>query len=667
MDTAEGGQYHIHGDNIVECERTLSLIELALSSRSEGSAGSPTCPIYKMIVGDPPKLMTFTLYPGFGRWRQDILQLVRKRGGVLREAVDAIVTRVVSGVEDPIVAIEYCGALPAGNQAWQRNGRAYSYGLAGIPYLYVAELGGYELNAQRERKSPRLPNPAVPFSYLSFSLSRDTPVLPIFKPNPGASYESKQEYGDVLVGDELHDLIRAMILYDDISSPFESLREKVIAFVRLRAASAQVGNTMTPEQWTRVYETVESRGSLVDSLITDAPMRWAKKSYIAGLTESARKLMILTEDLAIGLTSSNLPMCIIPPRNRPRFAATLESLYEKLPRNFVDWVSQEEPLAIAWVMGFKPKGDDARPDRGLPPMARMLVGDGLDILSVIYGPAPPDTWSMLLENPSSLAQQNGLWEAIMEVSNGILVDSKTDNETNHGLLRKHWSSAIPEVDPNYAIYVEPCPTNIGEHDVDTVLHTLFGRLGGDQVFEGLCNPPGGDWSGISLQSSDRQLELRWLSLPRESGKDAKRPDHIFQVFHSSDPAILLAVESKDRPKAMEKRVGPRLKTYISKLVQSIPSIQRHRSDAEWTQSDYTFDVSDFTLVSAVAFLSSDAAEISKVKRSSEADLSISLIFASDGTSCKVVFSAGTTIGRRILRSHIQPVAFGGAGITVDYQ
>lgn len=667
MDTAADGQYHIHGDNIVECERTLSLLELALSSRSEGPTGSPICPRYKMMVDDPPKLMTFTLYPGFGRWRQDILQLVRKRGGVLREAADAIVTRVVSGSEEPIVAIEYCGALPAGNQAWQRNGRAYSYGLAGIPYLYVAELGGYELNAQRERKSVRLPNPAVPFSYLSFSRTRETPVLPVFKPNPGASYELRQKYSKVLVEDELHSLIRALILDDDITSSFESLREKVLAFVQLRAASARTGNTMTSDQWTRAYETVESRNSLVDSLISDAPMQWAKTSYIAGLTESARKLMALTADVAIGVTSRDLPMCIIPPQSRSKFADTLESLYEKLPSDFVDWVRQEEPLVIAWVMGFKPRGDDARPDRGLPPMARMLVGDRLDILSVIYGPAPSNTWSMLLRDPSSLAQQNGLWEAIMEVSDAILVDSATDDETDHGLLRKHWASAIPAVDSNYAIYVEPCPTNIGENDVDTVLHTLFGRLGGNQVFEGMCNPPGGDWSGISLQSSDRQLELRWLSLPRVSGEDAKRPDHVFQVFHASDPAILLAVESKEHPRAMEKRVGPRLKTYISKLVQSTPSIQRHRSDAEWTQSDYIFDESDFTLVSAVAFLSSDAAEISKVKCSSEADLSISLTFTSDGTSCRVVFSAGTTIGRHILRSHIQPIGFGGAGIIVDYQ
>lgn len=100
-------------------------------------------------------------------------------------------TGVRDGREVPLLAIEYCAALPAGNQAWQRCGRAYSYGLAGVPFLYVAELGGFELDSLRERKAARLPNPAVPFSYISHSVSRSTPVLPVFISNPGADTASR--------------------------------------------------------------------------------------------------------------------------------------------------------------------------------------------------------------------------------------------------------------------------------------------------------------------------------------------------------------------------------------------------------------------------------------------------------------------------------------------
>ena len=54
-------------------------------------------------------------------------------GGVIREAPDAIISEVKFGKEHPLLAIEYSGALAAGNQAWQRNGRAYSSGLAQDP------------------------------------------------------------------------------------------------------------------------------------------------------------------------------------------------------------------------------------------------------------------------------------------------------------------------------------------------------------------------------------------------------------------------------------------------------------------------------------------------------------------------------------------------------
>jgi len=173
--------FHIHADNIVECERTLRLVESALTDQIlsiSGPSGSPVCPSFSFRLKGKHEPWQFTFFPGFGRWKEDILQLVRERGGTLREAADSIITGVASGREEPLLAIEYCGALPAGNQAWQRNGRAYSFGRARIPYLYVAEIGGYELDAERVRKAPRLPNAAVPFSYLSYSLSQQTPVIP---------------------------------------------------------------------------------------------------------------------------------------------------------------------------------------------------------------------------------------------------------------------------------------------------------------------------------------------------------------------------------------------------------------------------------------------------------------------------------------------------------
>ena len=99
---------------------------------------------------------------------------------------------------------------------------------------------------------------------------------------------------------------------------------------------------------------------------------------------------------------------------------------------------------IAWVMGFKPRGDDARPDRGLAPLARMLVGDEVELLTVVYGPAKPSMWSLLHRDPRTLMTQNGLWESLLQLSTAVLADSSTDNgATTKGYLRSHWDHPPP--------------------------------------------------------------------------------------------------------------------------------------------------------------------------------------------------------------------------------
>ena len=94
-----------------------------------------------------------------------------------------------------------------------------------------------------------------------------------------------------------------------------------------------------------------------------------------------------TSELAVGLTSTNLPLCLIPPNNRLQFANLIRATYPGISREFSTWLEKKEHLVICWVMGFKPKGDDARPDRGLPPLARMLIGPETELLTIVYGPS----------------------------------------------------------------------------------------------------------------------------------------------------------------------------------------------------------------------------------------------------------------------------------------
>ena len=642
--------FHIHGDNIVECQRTVALIRAALAdiTRSfRGPYGSPVCPSYEFTlndVGSPPLLLT--LYPGFGRWNHDILDLVRRRGGTLREAADAIITGVADGDESPLLAIEYCGALPAGNQAWQRSGRAYSFGKAQIPYLYIAELAGYELGEGRVRKAARLPNPAVPFSYVSFSLTNETSTLPVFVTSPGADETSRATYADVFAEIELIALIRAMLLGQDDETATEELRLKALSFVEKKATASRPRITLTPRQWQQAYEALENGQSLVDFLVANTNLSWAKVTSIP-ITPTVRELMDITATLAIGLTSKDLPMCIVPRTNRSVFAATVERLCQgRIQADFLAWLRQDRHLSICWVMGFKPGHDDARPDRGLPPLTRMLIGDGSDLLTVIYGPAPPSAWSDLHTNPRQLMQSNGLWEAILDVSDAILADSITDGIRRHGYLRSHWHQEQPHPDLEL-VFVEPKPLHIGENDVDTVLHLLFAHHGGILVFEGMCNPPGGDWSGVSLQTVDRAAELRWLTLPRVGADEAKRPDHVFQFFSQTRPPIILSIESKERAASVEAGIGPRLTSYIKALLHTPASIGRLPQTVSWTHSTMKLNKNHFAMASAVAFISDREQHIISVRERANVDLLMCFTFVNAGESCVVRLIPITPLGAEI--------------------
>ena len=50
----------------------------------------------------------------------------------------------------------------------------------------MTEIGGFELDSMRNRKASRLPNPAVPFSFLSYSESAESDVMIAYSMNPGA-------------------------------------------------------------------------------------------------------------------------------------------------------------------------------------------------------------------------------------------------------------------------------------------------------------------------------------------------------------------------------------------------------------------------------------------------------------------------------------------------
>ena len=135
--------FRIHGDNIVECERLYAIITKSIPIHNEERFFlSPACPSVKITTTNFDTLF-FKYFPGFNkntsdRWTSNIFQILKVKGSFLNETPDVLLTEEIGNSEKILLAIEFCSALQAGNQAWQRSGRAYSTARANVcPYLYI--------------------------------------------------------------------------------------------------------------------------------------------------------------------------------------------------------------------------------------------------------------------------------------------------------------------------------------------------------------------------------------------------------------------------------------------------------------------------------------------------------------------------------------------------
>ena len=624
-------QFAIYGDNIVECERMLALVERALSATDCVICGTAVAPSFRLATKEG--VYEFSFFPGFDRWEQNLVESIRAAGGVLRETPDVYVTRIEGETEMPILAVEFCSALPAGNQAWQRSGRAYSTARCGIPYLFVTEIGGFELDSMRNRKVPRLPNPAVPFSFLSYSESAESDVMIAYSMNPGADDENRAKYARMIAGDDLPRYVAARIRGEDPDETLNVLKRKAYSFVQTAADGKKMRvAALTTAQWNRVHDALERDGDARELYLAfDLP--WKKKVSIP-TRPSFRKFLKGIERLATAVASGDLPFCVIRKERMDELKSLIRRTYPTFFSKIEEAAFDGGGLAICCINGFKPHGDDARPDRGLLPLLRMLIGDEIQVLSVVYGPASRQMVEKLSSSPKVLGDENGLWESVLALSNFVICDSMKGDEP---VFQRGWASAENSQQRHSLVTMPvnrrhfPKKGCVGEQDVDSVLHVLFAHVLNARCFESMCNPPGGDWSGVSIKVGG--VEYRWLTLPRVSASGSKRPDHVIQV----DVATLMSIESKDSLRNLEKAIGPRLNRYCADLLSTPPSCARIGA-RPWSDEIGGFSLPDMAYVSAGAVLEKGDKDGQSAIRHAKTDVAFILSFDDDTAVVKVKFA-----------------------------
>lgn len=585
----------IHGDNIVECERTLKMIAEAYNFTYELLNSPVYFPKYSVKTRDCQFIIE--LLSGHGRWKGiDLGDIIYKAGGRLRESADSYLTEITGDRETVLLGIEYCSALPAGNNAWQRNGRALASVFANVPYLYYAEIGGIELDENRTPKAPRYPNPAVPFSYVSLSYDMNCVCLPVYRAHPSMKLQNISAYKSALGYDDGLDYIRQILNGEDTTITVNRLKEKAVKMVEILSNERKKKDTLKGKEWNDLLISTNRPSWLVQNFNE----KWQKKSSEkVTVSDTFEPLKSKIQSLSVvPITAKDLPFCIVPKQKLPELKAWIKNTYNGLDANF----DLNKDLAIVWITGFKPKGDDSRPDRGLSPLCRMILGKDASIMAIVYGPGVKSTWDKLRESYKELCDKNGLFEAIFSCCNYLFVDSVNCKGVFMPTEAKLNKNTKPIIFP----YIPKPDVRYFEHDIDCAIHQILSSHKDLGVFECFCNPPGGDWSGISFFKNDK--EYKWTSLPRVS-EYSKRPDHLFQIERNGC-LIFVPIESKGYGKDLENNIGDRLKDYIKDLINSEPTAYKSNDKSNWEFFDGTLGgVKYSSMISVGAFLYKDESEL----------------------------------------------------------
>ena len=615
--------YRIHGDNIVECERvaniivdTLDCVEIQRKLISPSALSIELKSSFHGYCVD----WNLILLPGFNkntkrRWRGNIFSSLKDAGSFFDETPDVIISELDDfGNEKILMGIEFCSALQAGNQAWQRSARAFSIGRTGYPYLYVVDFVKYELDAiTRKRKTLRFPNAAIPYSYINYSRNSNNFVAQLYikseEFNKSQDSTIKNFSDDNFAEQDLGDYIIKLMLGLNTVSEQEKILNKNLNVVRFLAQHANSSTNFSESEWQNLYQ--NPANDILNYSVENARFNFHKTIANKSHHGKSEKFVNLVDKLSVGFASKDLPFGIIPSNKREEFARKLNELYPCENERAINFIAHgKRHLIIAIFKGFKPRGDDNRPDRGLLPFVSMLSSATEDILTFVYGPIIEENFILLTKNPLELADHNGLWRSILALSNVLVIDSLIlSRKQNFNISKIFDISSVKNHFINYfgnnnspsTPAFPSLPIKFGEDDVDTGIHYLFTHI--LKCFEGMCNPPGGDWSGLSI--IDKNYEYRWLSLPRISNTiQGKRPDHVFEIFGVFDQPLLLVIESKEKSSELEENVGNMLTNYIKSLMNFVPSVNRKISTEknDWQWSKKILDSKNFYIISAASYL-----------------------------------------------------------------
>ena len=559
MQLFEQIEFKVLCDNIIEFDRFFEITCTALRLNKGDFKYEKTIPV---VLNTEKPRVSFTALVGFDRWGDNYWLSNINNSLFISENPDVLV-ELKTNETSKLFAIEFCSALLAGNQSWQRYARGKQLSRNGTDYFFISELGGVELGKNRRELSIRYPNPIVNYAAILENEKKETgKFINLLIKKPGCSENLANQFDGVIGTGLLKQYLLEHLGLNE--SPIDYYEHQTTLIKKYISKK----NTRSS------FETDFFKSNIA-SPYKDPSTSWKKKLSIP-ITEDTRKILSIASSYSNPYFGKNIPFTRIEPSETDHF---IQSLKKEISQDFTIPKKDGCPTVyFAAIAGFKPKGDDARPDRGLIPLVDSLSASGDLVITLVFGPAPQSNEDELRYNPSKIAEKNGLWGSVLQNSDYVVCTSRHFSRTIGiaGFRGQNKTTRTP-----FKIRNNNITPKVNENDVDTAIHFVCNRDCG--LFESMCNPPGGDWSGVSFYNKEIETETRYLTLSRAPGsKNNKRPDHIYHFYEEN---TILVIESKITSSSLlkENDVGRKMVFWTESLLSHPPQVKRS-PDGTWSTS-----------------------------------------------------------------------------------
>ena len=588
-------------DNFLEFERFFEITLGSLNLKRSDFETKKTCPLAITHKNLP---VSFEVMVGFGRWGDNYWESDANKSNYIKENPDVLVSLETNNSKK-LFAIEFCSALPAGNQAWQRFARGKEFSRNGVDYFFISHIGGVELGANRKELSIRYPNPIVNFASNKHNFESEFGFyINLIEETPGCPDQIVSNFKDCIGVEPLIEYIHSATLNQTITDEMLVYQKNLInCYIKTKKNLSD-------------FETDALKG-FFDTKHGQNVVNW-KKKYSIEVTKETKEILHAASIASNSYFGKDLPFTLIRSDKKIPFSKELNNILCKDMQILFD---EKDEMFFCAIAGFKPRGDDARPDRGLVPMVDSIAGKDSKIVTLVFGPALSSLEERLNNNHKEVCLKNGLWGSVFQYSDYVIATSRNFKRP---VFLKGDRFNYRKSAKKFIFYDKNTKLVPNENDVDTGIHiTMKDDLG---LFESIFNPPGGDWSGVSFVNQKSDEEIRYLTLPRAPDqKENKRPDHIYQDIKNN---LIMVIESKTNFSSLlkEEGVGEKMITWTKNLLKHNPQVKKTKGEKWNSQTDKTDRLCDTTFFQCGAIIYKEESKSSLVEMMDKCSLDLLFLY-----------------------------------------